>query len=180
MNPDPIEALPQDSTGTEKTTDQHNLELEKKEEEIQTLKEQIKRLQADFENFKKRLEEDVERRKNLAAQELICELLPVVDNLERAMEANQALKKKPVLEGLALIIRQIQKILEKQGVTEICAQGECFDPFLHEAVETVSSNQHPDETIVGVLQKGYKLKHKVIRPSLVKVCRNFNEEAKNG
>ena len=108
-------------------------------------------MQADYQNFRNRLEVDYRQRKDYAAEEVLCELLEIADNLERAVSAaKESGKKKALLEGLDLIVRQIKKTLERQGAEEICAQGECFDPYLHEAAEMVESDRHPDQTMTQV------------------------------
>ena len=150
--------------------------LEALQQENAELREQLKRAAADYENYRRRLQEDAERRKDMAAEEIICELLEVLDHLEMALTAaNASAKDKDLQQGVELIHRQIKKILEKQGLQEIPAEGCEFDPYQHEAVEAVEVKDKPDNSVHSVLRRGYKLKNKVIRPSMVKVCRKIKD-----
>ncbi|MBI2252478.1 MAG: nucleotide exchange factor GrpE [Armatimonadetes bacterium] len=146
--------------------------LKEKESEISALKEQIKRMQADFENYKKRQEKYLEEFRCYAKEGLICNLLPLIDNLERAISSAEDKKNwGSHVEGLNLILRQIKEILNKEGLEEIKACGEIFDPYYHECIAKIDSLEHPDETILEEFQKGYKLKDKILRPALVKVAK---------
>lgn len=155
-----------------------NLNLKEKDEEIRQLNEQIKRMQADFENHKRRLEEYYNQLQEYTGERLICELLPFIDNLERAVVSAEKNKNKgedykSFLEGIELILRQIHKILEREGVSIIESCGKVFDPSCHEVMMKEDTNEVEDDTILEELQKGYCYKNKVIRPSLVKVAKNL-------
>lgn len=140
-------------------------------EEIAALREQVKRMAADFENFKRRRQEEDERSRLLAAERIVTALLPLLDNLERAVEASQDRSPPdPLAEGLALILRQMKEILASEGLEEIPSTGQPFDPALHNAVQRKETKKHPDGTVLETLQKGYALRHKVIRPALVMVA----------
>jgi len=143
-----------------------------RDEQIKTLKEEKLRVYAEFENFRRRKEEEVANARKYASEEIIKQLLQIYDNFERAVDTSKSSRNfDSLLEGVQLIIRQMKELMEKEGVTEIQAEGAPFDPNLHQAVMKVDNDELPDETIVEVLQKGYKLKDKVIRPSMVKVSR---------
>ncbi|ABY95045.1 nucleotide exchange factor GrpE [Thermoanaerobacter sp. CM-CNRG TB177] len=143
--------------------------LQQKEAEAQEYLDIAQRLKAEFENYRKRTEKEKSEMVEYGKEIVILELLPVMDNFERALASSgdyNSLK-----EGIELIYRQFKKMLDKFGVKEIEAEGQIFDPYKHHAVmqEEVEGKQ-PNE-IIEVFQKGYYLKDKVIRPSLVKVAK---------
>ena len=130
------------------------------------------RAQAELQNFRRRKEREVNERIALANESLILELLPVLDDFERAFEAipDEVREEHAAwIDGFDLIYRKLQKILENQGLTPIEATGE-FNPEVHEAVTMAPSEDVPSGEIVGELRKGYKLKDKVVRASLVSVA----------
>jgi len=130
----------------------------------------LQRLQADFENFRKRNLKEREELVKFASEGLICDLLPVLDNFERALAAkgdDQGLQA-----GVEMIFRQLNEVLHKEGLQPICAVGEQFDPNLHQAVMMIESADHGDNEVIDEFQKGYTLKDKVIRPAMVKVAKN--------
>lgn len=132
---------------------------------------QIKRLAADFENARRRYEQEKEDLVKFASERVLLNLLPVVDNLERALAAARtATEVEPVVQGVELISRQLQDLLNKFGVSPVPAEGQPFDPNVHEAVQQVASDEVPEHTVLEELQKGYLLNGKVIRPALVKVA----------
>jgi molecular chaperone GrpE len=142
-------------------------ELEAKLEEAEN---RILRLQADFENFRRRTRLDREAAEKYRAQSLVTDILPVLDNFERALkvEANDE-KSKSILQGMEMIYRQLLDALKKEGVEAIECVGMQFDPHLHHAVMQVEDSEFESNIVVEELQKGYKLKDRVIRPSMVKV-----------
>jgi molecular chaperone GrpE len=142
-------------------------ELEAKLEEAEN---RILRLQADFENFRRRTRLDREAAEKYRAQSLVTDILPVLDNFERALkfEADDE-KSKSILQGMEMIYRQLLDALKKEGVEAIECVGMQFDPHLHHAVMQVEDSEYETNIVVEELQKGYKLKDRVIRPSMVKV-----------
>lgn len=145
------------------------------EEKDQLVNEQIdrfKRLQADFENFKRRTRQEKEELSNIVAQNILVEILPVIDNFERALQSAAAQDAASVLAGVQMIYRQFASVMDKVGLTAIEAVGKPFDPQQHEAVMRVEDPEQPDGTIAEELQKGYSVRGKVIRPSMVKVVSN--------
>ncbi len=158
-------------------------ELEKYKEQEKSYKEQLLRMQADFENYRKREEKKKQEFMDYAKQDLIYQLLSVVDNLERAScyTGDQPDEKhlENIKEGLKGILRDFQNILEKEGLKPIKAIGEKFDPYCHEAIMHVPSDQFPEDTVMEELIKGYYLKSKVLRPSLVKVSKGTEEKQKD-
>ena len=125
------------------------------------------RLLADFQNYKRRVEKEKSDLYSYANEKLVTELLDVLDNFERALgqgESGDGFK-----EGMEMIFKQLLGVLEKSGLAEIAALGEDFDPNFHNAVMTEETDEYESGKVSGVLQKGYTLNGKVIRPSMVKV-----------
>lgn len=128
------------------------------------------RLQADFDNYRKRTQKEKTEIIKYASERVIGDLLPVLDNFERAVSAAQINPDFSAFsQGVEMILRQLQTALSKEGLKAIEAIGQPFDPNLHDAVLRVESEEHPENTVVDELQKGYYLKEKVLRPSMVKV-----------
>ena len=126
------------------------------------------RLMADFQNYKKRIEKEKSDIYSYANEKLITEMLEVLDNFERALgqeESGDSFK-----EGMEMIFKQLGNVLEKAGLAEITALGEEFDPNFHNAVMTEETEEYESGKVSGVMQKGYTLNGKVIRPSMVKVA----------
>lgn len=147
--------------------------LRERDDEIVRLQEQVKRTAADFENFRRRQEADRLRQLSLIKEDLFRSLLPVVDHLERASTAAKAgAGVESLVQGVELVLRDTRRILEGHGVEAIEAEGQPFDPNLHEAVMTDDRDDVPDETVVQELQRGYRIGDRVLRPSMVKVARN--------
>ncbi len=139
------------------------------------LAEQVKRTSAEFQNFRRRQEEEQKRVKVRLREDIIRSLLPILDHLERTLQAarqGQDNAFEGLMQGLELIDKDVHKIFSEHGVSPIAAQGEIFDPALHEAIMMEETDQYEDQTIILELQKGYRLEDRVIRPSLVKVARN--------
>ena len=126
------------------------------------------RLMADFQNFKRRTEKEKGDIYAFANEKIISELLNVIDNFERALE--HGAEGDSFAEGMNMIFKQLKEVLEKAGVTEIEALGLDFDPNFHNAVMTEDSEQYYSGKVTAVLQKGYILNNRVIRPSMVKVA----------
>jgi molecular chaperone GrpE len=153
-------------------TEKEDAPEEDKDILIKELKENNLRLLADFENFRRRKEEEVSHSRKYASEEIIKQFLGILDNFDRALatvESSHNLES--FVTGIQMIHKQMRDVMHKEGVMEIKARGEHFDPSLHQAVAMVEDDELPDETIVDELQKGYKLKEKVIRPSMVRVSR---------
>lgn len=157
----------------EKTPEEKIKELEeiiqKKELEIAEYKNKWIRTQADFDNYRKRVQREISDIHLYAGEQLIKDILPVLDNFELAIKS-AADKSDPFFEGVEMIYRQLIDVLEKQNVKEIDAYGKTFDPKFHEAVMQVETEDVEPNTIVEVLKKGYLYHSKVIRPSMVKVA----------
>lgn len=147
--------------------------LEEKEKEAAHYKELWLRALADYDNLKKRTQKEIENIQLYAGEQLIKDIIPVLDNFERAIDSVEDVedKESAFYNGIKMIYNQLKGVMKKYGVEEIEAQGKPFDPKLHEAIMTVESEEYEDETVVEVLRKGYTYHSKVIRPSLVKVAK---------
>jgi len=131
------------------------------------------RVQADFSNFKRRSESEREQQARFGTQLLVGELLPVLDNFERALTTiPEEVGALPWTDGLRLIDRQLRGTLEKQGLKAIEAVGAKFDPAQHEAIISEESPDHADDEVIAELRRGYMLHDRVVRPTLVKVAKN--------
>lgn len=148
-------------------------DIEKLEEEINTLqsdydqlKDTLLRLQADFDNYKNRVSKEKKDIINYASEDLMIKLLPVLDNFLRALDN---IDDKGIYEGVNLIYTQIFDVLKSEGLEEIDAEGQEFDPNYHHAVIMEDSDKYESGCVLEVLETGYTLNGKVIRPSMVKV-----------
>jgi len=146
-------------------------ELQKVRAERDMLVDRLARLQAEFENARKRTAREQQDFREYAIADAIKALLPSLDSFERALQTSRA-DKSEFRGGVELIYKQLQDALQKLGLRVIPAQGEPFDPHLHEAIEMVETSDAPDHQILEELQRGYKLKDRLLRPSMVKVARN--------
>ena len=128
------------------------------------------RLQADFENYKRRVQLDKQAAEKYKSQSLVSDILPALDNFERAMQVEASDEQmKSLLQGMEMVYRQLLEALTKEGVEAIEAVGKQFDPHEHQAVMQVEDSEFESNAVVEEFQKGYKLKDRVIRPSMVKV-----------
>jgi molecular chaperone GrpE len=141
-------------------------EAEAKRDEYLAL---AQRAQADFENYRKRAVRDQERLVAHAHERLVRELLPVLDDLERALEAAERHEEAALIDGVRLVERSLRKALEKEGVAEIEADG-AFDPNVHEALLTQAREDAEPGSVVEVVQRGYRMGDKVVRPARVIVA----------
>ncbi|WP_152656300.1 nucleotide exchange factor GrpE [Oceanobacillus sp. CFH 90083] len=150
-----------------------NNELESQIEALKNEKEELSnrmlRLQAEFDNYKRRTLKEREADRKYKAQDMIQELLPVMDNFERALQVEVSEENKSILEGIDMVYRQLQDVFTSQGVTIIETEGADFDPNIHHAVMQIEDDSAEANTVVEELQKGYLLKERVIRPAMVKV-----------
>ncbi|MEH7505486.1 nucleotide exchange factor GrpE [Neobacillus drentensis] len=160
------------------TTEQANsFPVDEKEQEIQLLKEKLEeadnrylRLQADFDNFRRRTRLDLEAGQKYRAQKLITDLLPAIDNFERAMKVEVDNEQtKTLLQGMDMVYRSLLDALKNEGVEPIEAVGKEFDPHQHQAVMQGEDENYGSNIVTDEFQKGYLLKDRVIRPAMVKV-----------
>lgn len=148
-------------------------ELEKSLEKLQREKDEtynrLLRIQAEFDNFKKRTKREKEADRKYKAQDLANKLLPVIDNFERALETEVPEEANSFVEGISMVYRQFKEALASEGIEVIETVGKQFDPNIHHAVMQVEDQDIESDIIVEEMQKGYKLKDRVIRPAMVKV-----------
>ncbi len=147
--------------------------LEAKEAEANEYLQTLQRVQADLENFRKRMLKEQTQFLEFAAQNLILQLVPVLDNLDRAVvSAKNGDGLEKLAEGVELIRNQLNSILQNEGLEVLEPKpGEPFDPLHQEAVMQVETEDHPEHAVVELLQKGYSLKGRVLRPAMVKVAK---------
>jgi molecular chaperone GrpE len=147
-------------------------ELEKAKAQAAEYLEGWQRARAEFANYKKRNEQERQELSKLANATLITRLLPIFDDFERAFQTlPRSLLNLTWIDGIALIYRKLQAILEAEGLTLIETEGQSFDPLLHEAVTYEESAEYDEGKIIGEVQKGYKLGDRVLRPALVRVAK---------
>ncbi len=137
--------------------------------ELKEKRDRILRLQADFENFRRRTAKEKEELAAVITQNILGDLLPLLDNFERAMAVEQT-DGEAFQKGVEMIFTQLREVLDKHGLQSIEAEGQTFDPNFHQAVMRVEDSDAPDGTITQVLQKGYQAKGRVIRPAMVQVA----------
>lgn len=140
--------------------------IQEKEEQIRDLSNKFLRLQADFANYKKRTDKEKKGLVEYGVETFVCELLPILDNFERALKSEED-KESSLYEGVQMIYNQLLDLLAKNDIKEIDALNNPFDPNFHHAVSMEESEEHKEGTIIQILQKGYILNDKVIRPSMV-------------
>ena len=146
-------------------------ELQKLRAERDTLLDRLARLQAEFENARKRSLREQQEFREFALADALKTLLPILDSFERALDARHPAKEE-FRNGVELIYKQLDDALGKLGLRPIPAKGELFDPRLHEAIEMVDTADAKDHEVLEELQRGYKLKERLLRPAMVKVARN--------
>jgi molecular chaperone GrpE len=145
-------------------------ELQKLKAERDSLLDRLARAQAEFENARRRASKEQQDFRDYATVDTVKSLLPVMDSFERALQV----KSEPgdFRGGVELIYKQLQDALTKLGVRAIPAKGEAFDPHVHEAIEMVETSDAADHEVLEELQRGYKLKDRLLRPAMVKVAKN--------
>ena len=151
-------------------------ELKRLEGEVKDLREALARRQADFENYRKRMERERTETYNRVVADIAAKLLPVLDNLKRALEteasveASESDEFRHFLSGVDLIYKQLNGVLDAFGVKPVAAEGEMFNPHVHEAVVTEETDDFEPDMVMQEIVRGFKLGDKLIRPSLVKVA----------
>ncbi|WP_079530324.1 nucleotide exchange factor GrpE [Halobacillus hunanensis] len=156
--------------GEQSETEESSDELAQIKQEKEEAQNRLLRLQADYDNFRRRTLKEREADRKYRSQSIVEELIPVLDNFERALQVEvTGDAAQNFASGMKMVYDQFQAALEKEGVEEIPAQGEEFDPNLHQAVMQVEDDNFESNVVVEQLQKGYRLNDRVIRPAMVKV-----------
>src|SRR5262245_60354822 len=156
--------------------------LEAKELEAKSNYDRFLRQAAEFDNFKKRAARERDDTLRFANEALVKDLLPMVDNLERAIaHASGGGNGKPLVEGVEMVLRGLLDVLSKHGLTQLSAAGQPVDPTKHEAMAQVESETHEPNAVVEEVHKGYMLRDRLLRPALVSVAKpRKSQEKKNG
>jgi molecular chaperone GrpE len=154
-------------------------ELEVTDREAREYLDYLGRLKREFKSYKQRILREKEILKGSAAEELIKEFLPILDDFELAIDSAKTSKNfSRFAEGVRMIFNRMREVLKKQGVKPIKAKGEEFNPHLHEAMGMIDSQKYPDNLIVEEMRRGYILNDKVLRPAVVKVNKRASENPK--
>lgn len=171
------EKVEEEKEKTENVEKEEN-ELDKIKAELEEYKKAYAIKMADFQNFSKRKEKELQDFKEYASKDIILKVLENLDNLERAQLAtNDTNNMEALIEGLNMSVNNFKEMLKHEGVEEIEAQDKIYDATEHHAITTISDKEKENNTVVFVSQKGYKLKGRVIRPSMV-VINKIEEESK--
>ena len=158
-----------DQQGATATAD---TELQKLRAERNDLFDRLARLQAEFDNYRKRAAKENEDFRDFAVSDAARTLLPVIDSFTLALK-NSAAKPEDLRKGVELIFKQLQDVLQKLKVERVPAQGEPFDPRVHEAIEMVETDTTPDHHVLEELQPGYRIKGRLLRPAMVRVAKKI-------
>jgi molecular chaperone GrpE len=146
--------------------------------EVAKFKDQWVRTAADFDNYRKRSRREVDDARKGGREETLKEMLPVFDNLERAIaSAQRATEVKPVADGLSMVVRQFVDVVGRMGISKIPTVGKSFDPMLHEAIQQVETDDHPPGTIVSEIQAGYVQGDRLVRAAMVVVAKPRTSES---
>lgn len=166
-----IENLPENSQQNEEVGDSQ-AQLLDKTDEIEAVNDKYLRLAAEFENYKRRVQRDQSDTIRFANEKLLRDMLPTLDNLERAIQSGRNQDNVDgLLEGIDLTSKHFLETLQKMGVTQVSSVGEVFDPAKHQAVGQVESSSVPENAIVEEYQKGYFLHDRILRPAMVTVAK---------
>lgn len=159
----------ENETGSSATSTTQS-DIQKLQAERDSLVDRLARMQAEFENARRRTQKEQQDFRDYASSDTIKSLLPVLDSFERALQTRSDAAE--FRNGVELIYKQLQSTLEKLSLQPIKAKGEQFNPHLHEAIEMVDTDEVPDHEVIEELQRGYKLKDRLLRPAMVRVARN--------
>jgi molecular chaperone GrpE len=167
---EPVASAAGETEGTETNAERDRLVAERDQfarEKAESL-DRLLRLQAEFDNFRKRSEKDRSEFVQYAGMEILRDLLPVLDNFELALKSECASKE--YSKGVEMIYQRMADTMKKMGLEPIEAEGKPFDPHVHQAVERVPTEEFPEDAVISEFQRGYRFKGKLLRPSMVKVA----------
>ena len=153
--------------------------LAEEQEKSQEYLRQLKYLQADFENYRKRTERDINELTARSNERIVTELLPIVDDLERALISGKESDRSALLKGVEMIHGNLIRMLEKEGVEHINAAGKIFDPSLHEIAVRIPRNDCNEGLVLEEVRKGFVFKGRVLRPCMVSISCSIDKEEKN-
>ncbi|MCP4212280.1 MAG: nucleotide exchange factor GrpE [Halieaceae bacterium] len=167
-------AEPVQAEGEEQAPESPEEMIARLEDAVSTAHDEALRAQAEAQNAIRRAEQDVEKARKFALERFCNELLPVVDNLERALEAAEGDEEilKPIAEGVELTLKSFLDALQKFSIEPVSPQGEPFDPQLHQAMTMVENAEVEPNTVIAVMQKGYTLNGRLVRPAMVMVSKS--------
>jgi molecular chaperone GrpE len=172
-----VELTPEAAVDQVSETEKLAAQLTEKDKEIAELKDKYLRTLADFENARKRLRQQGEESVRLQRENLLRGILPIVDNLERAVVAAKSSNGKSIVEGVEMVLQSVRDFLKAEGVTPLSAVGQLFDPQRHEAMDQVESAAHPPNTVVSEFHRGYLIGDRMLRPARVTVAKNSAPKA---
>ena len=164
------EELEEEKTGTTEDVAMEHNELKDSADGQKDYYDILLRTQAEFENYKKRTEKEMCGFRDFANAQLVKDLLVVIDDFQNALASPAKGADEQFVKGMELIFTNFFGVLEKEGLGEIRPENESFDPWKHEAVEMIPTDEVPEHTVIGVIQPGYQFKDKVIRPAKVRVA----------
>lgn len=184
MSKDEAQAAEAEAAKEQKSTDKKSKkqqrEIDKLNQQVEQLTQDVQRERADFANYRRRAESDKQQTKEAAKAELLMDLLPVIDDLERALAYQpQELAENAWAQGVGKVYEQLQHTLQTLGIERIAAEGAVFDPNLHEAVGYDGESESEDEVVIEELRAGYQLNGTVLRPSMVKVGSQQSDQKDN-
>lgn len=167
----PVATLPEDDAGEAQLSPMEELEAERAK-----LKDQLLRTAADFDNYRKRARKDVELAERKGKEAVLREILPVIDNLERAVAASaDAVDVQAVRDGVNMVLKSFEESAARLGIERVESVGQRFDPNLHDAFQQVETDEVAPGTVVQEYQPGYKMGDKLLRPAMVVVARKVPE-----
>jgi molecular chaperone GrpE len=139
----------------------------------------LKYLQADFENYRRRVERDLQDMTQHSNERLVANIVTILDDLENAISAGKTTKNKgSLLEGVEMVYKKLDKLLEKEGLQRIESVGKPFNPNLHEVLMQIPTDKYEEGTVIEEVRKGFKFKGRIIRPSVVKLATKIVEDVK--
>ncbi len=168
---DSLQGRPPQNGGSATPLSETESELEKVKAERAAYLDRAARIQAEFENYRKRSAREQQEFREYAVADAIKSLLPILDSLDRALKTNAA-SLEDFRAGIELIDKQFHDALAKLGIEPLEAEGQAFDPNLHQAIQMVDTHEVEDNHVIDELQRGYKLKDRLLRPAMVRVARN--------
>jgi molecular chaperone GrpE len=163
--------------GADSVIEKLQAQIADKDKALAELKDRYLRALADSENARKRIRQQSDETVRLQRENLLRELLPIVDNLERAVDAARGGGNgNPIVEGVEMVLRSTLDFLKTHGVTQLSSVGQPFDPQRHEAVDQIESSQHPPNTVVNEFHRGYQIGDRLLRPARVAVAKGTSDK----